>query len=142
VDAYRACVLAHLFFGVLLAGQALFWLTMQASLRQRFAADETLRLLQVVKAARWPHVIVPYRLRLPLPWVTWLIVAALLLSAGGIVHFRGGVPEGGLWWLKWALVLTVIGLQAAIARSPRPGVIRLNFYVVLATIVISAVAIR
>jgi hypothetical protein len=133
--------MAHLFFSVLLAGQALFWLTMVAALRQRFARDETLRLLHVVKAARWPHVIVPFRLRLPLPWVTWLTVAGLLLSAAGMLQFRG-VPEGGLWWLKWALVLTVVGLQASIAANPRPGVIRLNFFVVLATIVISAVAIR
>ena len=142
MDVYRYFVYAHLFLGVLLAGQALYWLTMLVALRQRFEPAETARLLQVVRSARWPHVLVPYRLRLPLPGVMALTLLALILSGLEIVHLRGGVPEGVGWGVKWALVLAVTVVLAMLAIRPRPTVIRLGFCLVLATIVASAVIIR
>ena len=41
------------------------------SLRRDFAPPETLRLLGIVHRSRWPHVLVPWRLRLPLPFMGW-----------------------------------------------------------------------
>lgn len=142
MDAYRACVAAHLLISVLLAGQALYWLTMLAALRQKFPQDETARLLDTVKSARWPHVVVPWKLRLPLPAVMILTLLAQMLTGAAILHLRGAAPQGGLWTLKWLLVLAVTVLFAMLAARPRPLVIRLGFYAVLATIVTSAIAIR
>jgi hypothetical protein len=136
-------VFAHLFLGVLLAGQALYWLTMLAALRQRFEPTETARLLQIVRSARWPHVAVPYRLRLPLPWVMLLTLLTLILSGVAIVALRGGVPPTSVpWGLKWVLVLAVTVVLTMLASRPRPVVIRLGFVLVLATVVTSAVIIR
>ena len=142
MDAYRACVAAHLFLSVLLAGQTLYWLTMLAALRQKFPQHETARLLETVKAARWPHVLVPWRLRLPLPGVMALTLLAQLLTGAALMHLRGVAPQGGLWMLKWALVLAVTVLFGLLAARPRPLIIRMGFYAVLATIVTSAIVIR
>ena len=142
MDTYRYLVFAHLFLGVLLAGQALFWLTMLAALRQRFDPSKTASLLQIVRSSRWPHVAVPYRLRLPLPWVMALTLLALILSGVGIVHLRGRAPVGVGWDLKWILILAETVMVAALARWPRPAIIRLGFVLVLAIIVTSAVIIR
>jgi hypothetical protein len=142
LDTYRYFVYAHLFLSILLAGQALYWLTMLASLRQRFAADETQRLLQVASTARWPHVAVPYKLRLPLPGVLALTVVGLVLTGLEIVHLRGGLPDGLRWRVKWALVLAVVASLTALALRPRPMAIRIAFVLVLTTIVASAIIIR
>jgi hypothetical protein len=142
VDGYRVLVYAHVFCSILLAGQALFWFIMLAALRQRFDQRQAVDMLQTVNHARWPHVVVPYALRLPLPWVTWATVGALVATGAALVHYRGGAPAGTLWWLKMALTAAVAVIQIAVTRQPRPALIRLNFGLVLATIVVSGWMIR
>ena len=142
MDAYRALVYAHLFCSILLAGQALFWFIMLVALRQRFEQPQALTMLQTVNHARWPHVVVPYALRLPLPWITWATVGALAATGAAIVHLRGGAPEAALWWPKMALAAALAVIQIIVTRQPQPALIRINFVLVLATIVVSGWMIR
>jgi hypothetical protein len=141
LDAYRALVYVHLFCSILLAGQALFWFIMLVALRQRFAEPQALAMLQTVNHARWPHVVVPYAWRLPLPWVTWVTVGALAATGVAIV-IQHGAPEGALWGLKMALTAGVAVIQIVVTRQPRPALIRMNFGLVLAIIVVSGWIIR
>ena len=104
MDLYRLLSFAHLLFAVVLVGLALFWFIMLVALRQRFDTAETKRLLQVVNGARWPHVVVPYSLRLALPWVTWAVLAVLVASGVAILSFRG-ISMGAWWWAKMNLLL-------------------------------------
>jgi hypothetical protein len=142
VDGYRALVYAHLLCSILLAGQALFWFIMLAALRQRFDRQQAATMLQTVNGARWPHVVVPYALRLPLPWVTWATVAALVVTGLAIVHLRGGPMEGAMWWLKLVLTAAVAIIQIVVTRRPQPALIRINFGLVLAAMVVSGWTVR
>ena len=89
MDTYRFSVLAHLFFSILLIGLALFWFIMRIALKRRFAAGDATRLLTVAQAARWPHVAVPYKWRLPLPWLTWAVIAGTWISGILIMNATG-----------------------------------------------------
>jgi len=142
VDGYRVLVYVHLFCSILLAGQALFWFIMLAALRQRFDSQQATTLLQTVNHARWPHVAVPYAWRLPLPWVTWVTVGVLVATGAAMVHYRGGAPAGALWWFKMALTAAVAVIQVVVTRQPQPLLIRINFGLVLGTIVVSGWMIR
>src|SRR5215510_6211719 len=102
MDGYRLSAFLHIVTAVLLVGLALFWAIMLWSLRQRFPAPETQRLLEVLKTARWPHVAVPYALRVRLPWMPWLVLAVLLVT-GLICLQTRTVAHGALWWTKLAL---------------------------------------
>lgn len=141
MDLYRTSVLLHWLLSILIVGQALFWMIMRMSLRRGADSAERGRLLQIVNAARWPHVVVPYRWRLPLPWVTWATLA--LLVATGIVsmQFRG-TPGEWLWGLKLVLVAAVIVVQALLTRRPSERLIGLNFVLVLAIVIMSGWTIR
>jgi hypothetical protein len=142
VDAYRVFAYAHVVCSVLLTGLALFWFIMLIALRQRFGPAETANLLQTVNRARWPHVAIPYALRLPLPWVTWVTVGALAVSGVVIVRIRGGVPAGALWWVKMALLAGVVVIQLLVTRRPNPKLIGINFILVLAMMLVSGWMIR
>jgi hypothetical protein len=142
MDAYRAFVYVHLICGVVLTGLALYWFIMRTALRQRFSAGETQDLLQIANRARWPHVAIPYALRLPLPWVAWAILGLLVASGLSILHLRGAAPVGALWWLKMALVAAVVGIQLLTTPRPRPKLIGLNLALVLAAVLVSGWMIR
>jgi hypothetical protein len=142
MDAYRLFVYAHVVCSILLTGLALFWFIMLVALRQRFDKAETAALLQTVNHARWPHVVIPYALRLPLPWMTWAIVGVLGASGVAILQLRGGVPSGQLWWLKMALLTAVVVIQLLVTRRPIPKLIGINFVLVLAMMLVSGWMIR
>lgn len=141
MDVYRLSVFAHILFSVVFTGLALYWMIMLVSLRRRFETGETARLLGIAHQARWPHVAVPYKWRVPLPWMTTLVMVVLWLT--GIVNSKlRGMPEGALWWTKMGLFLALIGLQVALTRRPYPVAIRTNLALVLATLVVSGWIIR
>jgi hypothetical protein len=141
MDIYRLSALLHILATVLITGLALFWTIMLWSLRQRFAPEETQRLLGVANGARWPHVAVPYALRIRLPWFPWLILA-LLLTTGLLCLQTRPLDHGALWWTKVALILGLAIMQTLLMRRPTARVIRLNMLLVLLVIVVSAWMIR
>ena len=137
MDTYRLSVLAHLFFSILLVGLALFWVIMRIALSRRFAPGEAMRLLGVAQASRWPHVVVPYKWRLPLPWITWAVVAGAWIS-GIVSAMSTGRPIWTEWWFKWALVVVITVLQLLMTLRIRPGLIRAQLAALLVTIAVSA----
>lgn len=141
MDVYRLSVFAHIFFSVVFTGLALYWTIMLTSLSRRFDVAETARLLGIAHRSRWPHVVVPLAWRLPLPWVTTLTMVALWLT--GIVNSKlRGMPEGPLWWTKMGLFLALIALQVALTRRPYPTVVRVNFALTVAMLLVSGWVIR
>jgi hypothetical protein len=65
-----------------------------------------------------------------------------LAATGVAIVFLHGAPEGALWWLKMALTAGVAVIQIVVTRQPRPALIRINFGLVLAIIVVSGWMIR
>ena len=141
MDGYRLSALLHIVAAVLLVGLALFWAIMLWSLRQRCAPDEVQRLLGVLNTARWPHVVVPYALRVRLPWMPWLVLAALLIT-GLICLQTRAVGSGTLFWTKMAVTGGLTATHLALMLRPTAPVIRVNFVLVLLAIVISAWMLR
>lgn len=138
---YRLSVFAHVFFSVLLVGLALFWIIMSTVLRHRFGAEETDRLLQLVNESRWPHVVVPFRWRLPLPWISWLTL--LGLWGTGVLNAKlRDMPEGILWWTKIGLFVAILTTQVSLMRRLGPTKIRLNFALLIAMVIVSGWVIR
>jgi len=142
MDVYRLTVWAHLFFSIVLMGLALFWLVMDVSLRRRFDAAAADGWLKALKSARWPHVAVPWALRLPLPWLTWAIIAVLAVTGIASGKLIGRVPDGSLWVAKFALLAALLCTQAWLTWRPSRSIIRVNFVVVMLTIVASVAAVR
>ena len=137
MDTYRFSVFAHLFFCILLIGLALFWFIMRIALSRRFAAGDATRMLAVAQASRWPHVAVPYKWRLPLPWITWAVIAGVWIS-GILIMNATGRSTWIEWWPKWALVLAVTVMQALMTFRTRPGLFNIQLAALLATIAVSA----
>jgi hypothetical protein len=141
MDLYRLNVLIHIVFAILLMGLALFWFIMHTALGRRFAAAESTRLLGIAHGARWPHVVIPYAMRLPLPWVTWAVF--LVLCVTGILSLAiRGTPAGALWVTKLALVVAIGIIQILMTRRLRPALIRIYFALVLATIPVAGLVLR
>lgn len=141
MDLIRATAFVHIVFSIVLMGLALYWLIMESALRERHGAAEASRLLDVAMRARWPHVGVPPALRIPLPWTSWLAIAALAATGAAGVALRG-VPGETLWWIKLALFVAVIVVQVPLTRTPTALLVRTNFALVAATILVSAWAMR
>lgn len=139
---YQLAALAHLVLAVLVTGYALFWAIMALALRRVASPAETETHLAVVAAARWPHVMVPWRYRLPLPIVGWLLIAAAVAS-GLLVGALGGARELGLaFWLKLAAILALLAVQAMLGRRPRPAWAWLGLPAVVLVLVLSVPLVR
>lgn len=141
MDFYRVNVVIHLLAAIGLVGMALFWFIMVAALKQRFDRHESKRLLSILNRARWPHVVVPYRLRAPLPWISCAMIAVLLLT-GVTVALANGMPINAFWWYKISLFIVVLGVQAWLFRRPAAILVRLNFVIILVIVVLSGLMVR
>jgi len=124
----------HLVFTMLLVGYALYWAIMVVSLGRDLAPPETERLLAIANGSRWPHVLVPWRLRLPLPFVGWGFLAVLAIS--GLVLTATYRP-GPILVLKLALLVVFALIQVRLTRRPAPALIMINFVLVLGIVVLS-----
>ena len=141
MDLYRFSVLLHIVLGILFTGLALYWIILVTALQEKFGAAESGRLLEAARGIRWPPPPLPKPLRLPLPWLTWLLILAL--GGTGIVNYMlGGVPKGIAWVIKMALFVAIVALQLVLTRKAHPALIRINFLVALAVIVVSGWVIR
>lgn len=116
---YQFVAFLHLVGAVLLVGYLLFWAIMGLALGRRFAPGEVLRYLDIVAASRWPHVLVPWRLRLPWPMVGWAMLAFMLLS-GLLLLGIGPVGLDGILIAKLLLVVALVAVHHLLARRPRP----------------------
>jgi len=137
MDAYRLSVFTHILFSILLVGLALFWVVMDVALRRKFALAEALAHLGSAQAARWPHVVVPWKLRLPMPWLTWAVVAVTWAS-GLAASSLGSHALTRDWWLKWLLVAILTVTQLLMTRRVVPALFRPQLLLLVATIGVSA----
>jgi hypothetical protein len=127
----------HLVLGVVVTGFALFWAIMGRALSRGAEAAEAPRLLAVAASARWPHVVVPWSARLPLPLLGIVVLAVaavtgVLLGTPGtlvsglkvvavvalLVCFRqiGRQPTAALGYAGLALALVIMALSTMMAR--------------------------
>ena len=129
----------HLVFTMFLVGYVLYWAVMAVALRRDLAPAETERLLEIASRSRWPHVAVPWRLRLPLPFVGWGFLAILLIT--GLIQIAS-YGFGALLVLKLALVAIFALLQVGLTRRPAPTLIFVNFALALVIVVLSGLLVR
>jgi hypothetical protein len=134
-----AAAYLHLVFTMFLVGYVLYWAIMAVSLRRDFAPAETERLLGIVHRSRWPHVLVPWRLRLPLPLMGWGFLAVLAIT--GLV-LMAGFGLGAVLALKIALVVLFASIQVGLTRRPARALIMVNFALALAIVIVSGLLIR
>jgi hypothetical protein len=140
MDMLRASAYAHIILSILLMGFALFWLFMETALRKRHGPVQGGELLAVVARAKWPPGGVPEPMRVPLPWMSWLVIAAIVVTGIPGALARGAV--GPLVAVKIALFVAILVVQFLMTRSLRASLVRINFALVATVIVISSWAIR
>lgn len=141
MDAQRIVVALHILLGIIMTGQALFWFVMDVALRREHGPDATLQLLRTAQAARWPHVAVPWKLRLPLPLMGWATLALLLATGLALLQLRGA-PSGGAWHFKLAAVAGLVLFHAMLHRRPSPALAKINLLFALAAMAGAALSIR
>lgn len=124
----------HLVFTMFLIGYVLYWAIMVVSLRRDLAPAASARLLETANRSRWPHVLVPWRLRLPLPFMGWGFLAVLAVT--GLV-LMASYGLGTLLALKLALVAIFALIQVGLTRRPVPALIMANFVLALGIVVVS-----
>ncbi|MGH6896768.1 MAG: hypothetical protein ACREJ5_09510 [Geminicoccaceae bacterium] len=129
----------HLVFTMFLIGYVLYWAIMVVSLRRDFAPPETMRLLGIASRSRWPHVLVPWRLRLPLPLMGWGFLAVLVIT--GLV-LMASYRLDLILALKVALVLLFALIQVGLTRRPARALIMVSFALALGIVVLSGLLIR
>ena len=129
----------HLVFTMFLVGYVLYWAVMIASLRGDFAPAETERLLGIANRSRWPHVVVPWRLRLPLPFMAWGFLGVLALTGLALMASRG---FSAILALKLALVAAFALIQVGLTRCPARALILVNFVLALVIVVLSGLLVR
>jgi hypothetical protein len=82
-------------------------------------------------------VVVPWSLRLPLPWLTWAVVAVTWASGFAAGALGTHAPSRG-WWLKWLLVAVLTVSQLLMTRRIVPALFRPQLLLLLAVIGVSA----
>jgi hypothetical protein len=105
----------HLVGGIVVTGLALFWAILGRSVGRVHDPVETNRLLQVAAGARWPHVVVPWKLRLPLP-----LLAAAALVVVALLGFLLPASYGAAMLAKLAASLGLLLCFVALGRRPTP----------------------
>lgn len=138
---YQFGAFVHLVGAVLLIGYLLFWAIMGLALGRRFEPAEVRRYLDVVASARWPHVAVPWHLRLPWPMVGWVMLAVMILT-GALLLLIGPVGFDALMWAKLAAVLALVGLHHGLARRATPPVAHAGLGLGLLIVALSAHLLR
>jgi hypothetical protein len=129
----------HLVLTMFLVGYVLYWAVMIAALRGDFAPAETARLLEIANRSRWPHVVVPWRLRLPLPFMAWGFLGVLALTGLALIASRG---FSAILALKLALVAAFALVQVGLTRRPARALILANFVLALVIVVLSGLLVR
>lgn len=129
----------HLVFTVFLVGYTLYWAVMVVSLRRDLAPAETERLLEIANRSRWPHVLVPWRLRLPLPFMGWSFLAIVLITG---LALMAGYGFDAMLAFKVLLVVIFALIQVGLTRRPARWLIFANFALALLVVVLSGLLVR
>lgn len=129
----------HLVVAIFLVGYVLYWAIMVVSLSRTFSPHERARLLEIANKSRWPHVAVPWQMRLPLPFVGWGLVLLLLVSG---LFLLPGYGFGALLTLKIVLFAAFVVIHAVLTRRPVPSFIFANFALALVIVVLSGLLLR
>lgn len=116
---YQFGAFVHLVGAVLLIGYLLFWAIMGLALGRRFPPEQVRSYLDIVAAARWPHVGVPWHLRLPWPMVGWAMLAAMIVT-GALLLLVGPVGFDGVMIAKLVVVVLLVGLHHGLAKRATP----------------------
>ena len=129
----------HLVFTMFLVGYVLYWAIMVVSLRRDFTPSETERLLEIANRSRWPHVVVPWRFRLPLPFMAWGFLAILLITGLALIASRG---LDMILACKMGLIAIFALVQVGLTRRPARSLIFVNFVLALLIVVLSGLLVR
>lgn len=132
---YSIILYLHLVSGVLFVGYTLYWVIMAASLHRVKPGEEVTALLGVLAVSRWPHVAVPYRYRLPLPWLGMIFTGSLLFTGIALTPTHGVT---GLLVIKVLLFVAIAGLQVLHLKDRREWIMGAAFALALATVALSA----
>lgn len=103
----------HLVLGVVVTGLALFWAIMGRALTRGAEAADAPRLLAVAAGARWPHVVVPWSARLPLP-----LLGIVVLVAAAVTGVLLGTPGTLVSGLKVVAVVALLVCFRQIGKQP------------------------
>lgn len=139
MDAYRFFLWLHWIALVGATGLALFWLLMPTALARFHPPERARELFLLAHRARWPHVGVPERLRLPLPLLT--LLATLAVAVTGILP-SGTAPVDALYAAKLAVVLVLLIVQAAFVLRPHVALARLQLPLALLALWLSVLWVR
>jgi hypothetical protein len=132
---------AHLVGAIVLTGMALFWGIMVVSLKHHGEDAELGVTLGILNRSRWPHVVVPWKLRLPLPIVSWVVILVMIVT-GGLLMREGTTDIDGMMIAKLLLVLLIAVVQLLLTKRPTPAPIFANLALVLAVVVLSGLILR
>jgi hypothetical protein len=116
VNGHAFLVWLHLLLAVLVTGLTLFWAVMGRALSRDGPSGETEQMLAIASAARWPHVIVPWELRIPL-WLMGILVLSLAALTGILLGTPGNLVSG----IKVALVIALLISFRFLGRRPTPA---------------------
>jgi hypothetical protein len=140
----------HLLAGILLMGNALFWVVMATGVaRSPSRPEDAAGLLGLINSGRWPHVIVPRPLRLPFPVLAWIFLVVLGLSGIFLLQGRDTAvalsPESilqerfaELFRVKLALLGLLLLGQVQLTLEPRRWLAHLNGALALGILGVSA----
>ncbi|GBD44892.1 hypothetical protein HRbin40_02384 [bacterium HR40] len=129
----------HLVTAVVLTGFALYWAILRLALPRLGLSKRMPELLAAAHGARWPHVGLPFQLRLPVPWLG--LLATLFLAATGLL--LGEAPADVLLWrAKLLLVGLLLFVQLAFLVRVTDWTLLGQLPLALLVVLLSALAIR
>jgi len=139
MDSYRLFVWLHWVMLVAATGLALFWLLLPTALARFHPPGRARELFLLAHRARWPHVGVPEKLRLPLPLVT--LLATLAAAATGALS-AGALPVDAIYGVKLAAVVVLLLAQAAFLMRPHVALARAQLPLALLALWLSVLWVR
>jgi hypothetical protein len=129
----------HLVAAVVLTGLALYWTILRLALPRLGHGARMAELLRAAHGARWPHVAVPWTLRIPIPLLGLLVTLFLAVTGVGL-----GDPgaDPGLWRAKLAFVVLLGLVQLAFLRRIADWTLLAQLPLSLLVVLLSALALR
>lgn len=154
MSGYLLSVYLHIVATVFWVGYALFWSIMIGSVRQKFAAPESARLLRLIQQAPWPPEAIAAPCRVKFAGLGWAALLILGVTGASILYFQSvtvdQVISGELflrpfgWTLatKLFLILVLLICQFLLSYRPARGVIYLTLGLSLAIVGISVLLVH